>query len=119
VAFDHVKKLDDMPYKALFAVATGLVFLCQLLAMVLVVNGQVEKAQLRTAQYNATETAIADCSNAHSGPARSHCIDQVNWSLNPHPGYIPAIETRDLNQLAMQGNANTAGLMKTTFTSAQ
>ena len=108
-----------MPYKALLAVAAGLVFLCQLLAMVLVVNGQVEKAQLRTAQHNATDTAIADCSNAVSGLARSHCIDQVNLSLSPHPGYLPAIETHDLNQLSTQANANTAGLTKTAFMSAQ
>ncbi len=68
---DHLQKIDKVPYKSLMVVAAGLVFLCQLLAMVLVVDHQVEKAQIRDARYGAVQMAIADCSENHSGPALS------------------------------------------------
>ena len=113
-----------MPFRALFGVAAGLVFFCLLAALVQVVNGQVEKAHRRDAQYNAAQLAIADCSKTYSGAARSQCIEQANAALNPYPAYAPEPETRAITQLAEQGNAisSTAraqGLMPATFASHQ
>lgn len=78
---DHLQKIDKLPYKALLIVAAGLVFLCQLLAMVLVVDGQVEKAQIRDAHYSSAQMVIADCSENYSGPARSRCIEQMRSEI--------------------------------------
>jgi len=121
----YLKKVDDMHCKALLGVAAGLVFLCQLLAMALVVNAQVEKAHIRNAQYNAAQVALADCSNSYSGAARSQCIEQVNATLNPYPTYTPETETRAFTQLAVPGNATPLAnatmhsLMRASFASRQ
>lgn len=78
---DHLQKIDKLPYKALLIIAAGLVFLCQLVAMVLVVDGQVEKAQIRDAHYSSAQMVIADCSENYSGPARSRCIEQMRSEI--------------------------------------
>ena len=121
---DHLKKVDEKPYKALFGVAAGLVFVCQLVALVLVVDGQVEKAHLRDAQYNSARMAVADCSDSHSGAARSQCIEQVNASLNPYSTSTPELEARAITQVAGESDAspsasNAQGMMPTTFASRQ
>lgn len=72
----HLKKIDEIPYKALFGVAAGLVFLCQLVAMALVVDGQVQRAEVRDAQYSSAQGAIADCVASQSGTALGKCIQQ-------------------------------------------
>ncbi len=59
---EHLKKVDEIPYKALGAVAAGLVFVCQLVALVRVLDGQLEKAHLHEVQYNSAQMAMADCS---------------------------------------------------------
>ena len=46
---EHLKKLDKLPGGALFGIAAALVFICQLVAMVLVVEGQVQRAHSRQA----------------------------------------------------------------------
>ena len=48
---ERVKKVDTMPSRVLFGVAAGLVFMCQLAALVLVANGPVGKAHARVAYY--------------------------------------------------------------------
>ena len=78
---DYLQRIDKLPYKALLIVAAGLVFLCQLVAMVLVVDSQVERAQIRDAHYSSAQTVIADCSENYSGPARSRCIEQTRSEL--------------------------------------
>ena len=78
---DHLQKIDKLPYKALLIIAAGLVFLCQLVAMVLVVDGQVEKAQIRDAHYSSAQMVIADCSENYSGLARSRCIEQMRSEI--------------------------------------
>ena len=41
---ERLKKLDELPGGVLFGIAAALVFMCQLVAMVLVVEGQVQRA---------------------------------------------------------------------------
>lgn len=74
---DYIKKIDEIPYKALLGVAAGLVFLCQLVAMALVVDGQVQRAQVRDAHYSSAKSAIADCVAGQSGAALGNCIRQL------------------------------------------
>ena len=82
---DHLQKIDKVPYKTLMLIAAGLVFLCQLVAMVMVVNSQVEKAQTRDAQSNTAQMVITDCSENYSGPARSRCVEQMRSQLGDEP----------------------------------
>lgn len=123
---DHLKKVDEMPSRALFGVAAGLVFLCQLAALVLVVNGQVEKSQVREAHFNSAQMEIADCSNTYSGATRSQCIEQVNAALNPYSTHNSGPEARAVTQviqLAREGGARPSeapvaqGILPTSFAS--
>ena len=75
---DHLQKIDEVPYKTLLGVAAGLVILCQLIAMVLVVDGQVEKAQVRDLRYASEQMAIARCSEPGSRPLASEMSE--TWS---------------------------------------
>ena len=95
---EHVKKVDRRPLRVLFIVAAGLVFLCQLVALVFVANGQVEKAHLRQAVYSSAQVEIADCSKSYSGVARSQCIEQVNAAINLHSTHT---QVPDVSALVM------------------
>lgn len=74
---DHLKKIDETPYKTLLWVAAGLVFVCQLAAFAFVADGQVTKAKIRDYQRNAEIQAIAQCMDNAAGPARQSCIQQA------------------------------------------
>lgn len=74
---DHLKKIDETPYKTLLWVAAGLVFVCQLVAIGVVADGQVTKAKMRDFQRNAEIQAIAQCMDNASGPARQSCMQQA------------------------------------------
>lgn len=91
---EWVEKVDTMPSKVLFSVAAGLVFVCQLAALALVANGQVEKAHVRDAYYSSAQTQMADCSKTYSGPARSQCVERINATLNPYSTYTSTFEAK-------------------------
>ena len=74
---DHLRKIDEMPYKTMLLVAAGLVILCQLAAMAFVADSQVAKAKLRDEQRQAELTAIAHCMETSAGAARHNCIQQA------------------------------------------
>ena len=74
---DHLPKIDEVPSKMLFLVAAGLVILCQLAAMALVVDGQVNLAQDRDAMRDSERTAINQCMESRLGAARHDCIQQA------------------------------------------
>jgi hypothetical protein len=121
---DHLKKVDEMPARALLGVAAGLVFFCQLVALVLVVDGQVEKAYLREAHDNSAQIAIADCSDNYSGSARSQCIERANAALNPASTFTPEPQAQAISRGAGQSEAsplasNVPGFMQTTFARRQ
>ncbi len=80
---DYLQKIDHISYKALFGVAAVLVILCQLVAMALVVDGQVSKASLRDAQYASERVAIAYCIESNNGVARNNCMQQVQAVTHP------------------------------------
>ncbi len=108
---ERVKKVDTMPSRVLFGVAAGLVFMCQLAALVLVANGQVEKAHARDAYYTSAQMEMADCSKTYSGPARSQCIEQINADINPYSTYTRPLEAQahaSVVQLADQDASGSA-----------
>jgi hypothetical protein len=93
---DHLKKIDEIPYKTLLWVAAGLVFVCQLVAVGFVADAQVTKAKIRDYQRQAEIQAIAQCMDTRAGPARQSCIQQArvvaSTSLPPETGSPPKTE---------------------------
>ncbi len=81
--FDHLKKIDHMPYRTMLGLAACLVILCQLVAMVLVVDGQVRKAKARDSSLGSQRLAIAQCNEASSAAARQSCIQQTIAASSP------------------------------------
>lgn len=77
---DHLQKIHKISNKPLFGLAAGLVILCQLIAMMLVVDGQVKNAQLRHA---AERMALRQCQQSGVGEARQSCIQQARAAMNP------------------------------------
>lgn len=98
----YLQKIDQLSLKTLFGVAAGLVILCQLVAMALVVDGQVSKAQLRDTQYAAERVAFAYCIESSNGVARNNCLRQVQAATRPSPDI-------DSSQ-SVQAVASTSGL---------
>ncbi len=99
---DYLQKIDQLSLKTLFGVAAGLVILCQLVAMALVVDGQVSKAQLRDAQYASERVAFAYCIESSNGVARNNCMRQVQAVTRP---------SREIDSSqGMQTVASTSGL---------
>jgi hypothetical protein len=78
---DHLHKIDDAPAKTLLLVAAGLVIVCQLVAMVMVADAQVEKAQLREASQASARAATAWCVQSSHGAALRQC-DRPSTSDN-------------------------------------
>jgi|OpeIllAssembly_1097287.scaffolds.fasta_scaffold128055_1 hypothetical protein len=121
---DHLKKIDEMPFGTLFAVAAGLVFVCQLVALVLVLNGQVEKSHLREAHYNSAQVEIADCSKTYSGVERRQCIEQATADFDSPSAFTPETEVQAVNQPSEQTDdspsaAKMQGYLQATFTNRQ
>ncbi|MEO7400228.1 MAG: hypothetical protein ABIV07_05595 [Polaromonas sp.] len=82
---EQLKKMDEMPYKTMWGVAACLVILCQLLAMVLVVQGQVRKAEIRDSSLDSRRMAIAKCNEAASAAARQSCVQQTLAAFSSPP----------------------------------
>lgn len=74
---DSVQQPDEPSYKVWLGVAAGLVIACQLVAMVLVVDGEVERAQSRGVQNASERSALAQCSQRSLGSERQNCVAQV------------------------------------------
>lgn len=87
-----LKKVDKRPSGTALAMASGAVFVLLLAGLVQVLNRQVEQAQLRQAQHQAAQVALANCVGSYSGAVRRQCIDQVNARLEPYSTYTPTTE---------------------------
>jgi hypothetical protein len=73
---DHVKKASRFPQAGLLVLAGGLVIVCQLIAMAMVADRQVQRAGVRDLQRVAQQLAWADCVQRSTGPARHGCLLQ-------------------------------------------
>ena len=82
---DHLRKIDEIPYKTLMLVAAGLVILCQLAAMAFVADSQVTKAKVRDEQRRAELVVIAHCMETSAGAARHSCIQQARVVAGASP----------------------------------
>ena len=70
---DLSKIIDDAPTRSLLMIAAGLVIVCQLVALVMVAGGQVEKAQRREARQASASAATVWCRESSRGAALNDC----------------------------------------------
>ncbi|WP_309684170.1 hypothetical protein [Polaromonas sp.] len=80
---DHLRRIDVVSFKTLFGVAAGLVIVCQLIAMMLVVDGQVARANARDALRVSDQRAVVQCMESSLGVARHSCMLQVQALSSP------------------------------------
>lgn len=94
---DHLQPVFHFPFKGTFLVAGGLVIACQLIAMVLVVDSQVEKAQFRQTTQANFQSAVATCVENSYGAALKKCADLTSSTVaTPGPASSGAFLDADL-----------------------
>ena len=74
---DHMQKIGRFPQVGLLPIVGGLVIVCQLVAMALVVDGQVQRADMRDVQRVAQQLAFAECIERSTGLTRRGCMPQT------------------------------------------
>ena len=74
---DHVQKIERSSGRTLFLIAGALVILCQLVAMGMVADGQVQKAAARDSRLSSQRVALAECFANTLEAARGSCVRQV------------------------------------------
>ncbi len=82
---DHLPKRHPTPAKTLLLIAAGVAIFCQLVAMVMVAVGQVEKAQQREAGMASARAAAAWCMQSSRGAALKDC-DHVTATFSDPSG---------------------------------
>ena len=82
---DHLPKIVESPAKTLMLVAAGLGIVGQLVALVMLADGQVEKAQLRDASQASARAVTALCVEGNRGAALNDC-DRGTTALAPEIG---------------------------------
>lgn len=87
---DHLRKIDHASGKTLFLIAAGLVIICQLVAMVLVAQGQVDKAHMRETSQASERTAIAWCVETSYGAELRGCANRL-------PSYSAQADTHSVS----------------------
>lgn len=80
---DHLRKIKEIPYKTLLGVAGGFLILCQLVALAMVADEQVKKAQVRDTQRISERIATAHCMESSMGVARHSCLQQAKAANLP------------------------------------
>lgn len=73
---DQLKTVKPAMGRNLLVIAGALVVACQLVAMGLVANEQVEKAHIRDSRLGPARVAMARCLEASAGSERHQCILQ-------------------------------------------
>jgi hypothetical protein len=89
---DHMKKVNRFPQVSLLMLAGGLVIVCQLVAVAMVADQQVQRASVRDLQRVNQQVALADCIQRSTGPTRHGCIlqSQIDSSGAELAATIPA-----------------------------
>lgn len=75
---DHLPKINQTAGSNLFVIAGALVIVCQLVAMVLVADGQVKKAEVRESQMQSQRQAVVKCLENAQGAELSTCTTRVH-----------------------------------------
>lgn len=107
---DHLRKIDQAPHKTLLLAASGLVIVCQLVAMALVAGEQVQKAQMRGDSDASRQAAVASCVEASRGVAVKGCfLLGSSGSETRHDGLVSeAIAVPSIPNGAMMGFISTS-----------
>ena len=111
---DHIKKSTRFPQTGLLMAAGALVLVCQLVAIALVADQQVQRASVRDLQRFAQQVAFADCIERSTGSTRQSCIRQSQLESN---GGMPASASMALeptftaNNVAMADDAVTTDMV--------
>ena len=90
---DHLKKIDNTTSKVLLLIAGGLLIVGQLVAMVLVAQGQVEKAHAREASQTSQRIATAWCVETSRGAELRGCATQSAVPSAQAADRTPAMST--------------------------
>ena len=80
---DHLRKINAIPRRTLLGVAGGFLILCQLVALAMVADEQVKKAQARETQRTSERIATAHCMESSMGAARHSCLQQAKVASLP------------------------------------
>ena len=80
---DHLRKIKEIPHNTLLGMAAGFVILCQLVALAMVADEQVKKAQVRETQRISERIATAHCMESSMGAARHSCLQQAKTANLP------------------------------------
>jgi hypothetical protein len=112
---DHLPKIDQASGRTLFVIAGALVMGCQLVAMVVVADGQVKKAEARESLTQSQRLVVAQCFENVKGAELASCKTQV-YSDNRQNSILGQADdsTQDRNQSAPR-SAN-EGLRAISFT---
>ena len=107
---DRLRKIDQAPHKTLLLVASGLVIVCQLVAMALVAGEQVQKAQMRGDSDASRQAAVASCVETSRGVAVKNCfLLGSSGSETQHDGLVSeAIAVPSIPNRAMTGFMSTS-----------
>ena len=70
---DHLPKTNKFSVRTVLLTAAGVVFVCQVAGMVLVANGQVERAQLRDISQASAIASAVGCIESSRGQALRDC----------------------------------------------
>ncbi len=111
---DHLPKINQTSGRNLFVIAGALVMVCQLVAMVVVTDGQVKKAEFRESQMQSQRLVLAQCLENVKGAARPTCTDRV-YSDNRQATILSQVDdsTQDRSQSAPRSTIE--GLMAVSF----
>lgn len=90
---DHLQIIDNAPPKKMLFAAAGLLVVCQLVALALVAEGQVEKAHVRDANQASFQAAMALCIESSRG------IDLKDCARLVPPNSVQASSSQSTGQL--------------------
>jgi hypothetical protein len=111
---DHLPKINQTSGSNLFVIAGALVMVCQLVAMVVVTDSQVRKAEVRDSQMQSQRLVVAQCLENVRGAALSTCTAPV-YSDNQQATLLSQMDdsTQDRSQSAPRSAID--GLMAVSF----
>lgn len=83
---DHMRKSDTTVVRSLLLFGGALVIVCQLLAMAVLADGQVKKAELRESQLTAQRGAMVKCFETSTGFEGYGCLADAYADGRTHVG---------------------------------
>lgn len=105
---DHLQKNEHSGRRLLLMIAAALVIACQLVAMALLADGQVQKAALRDAELSSRRTALAQCFESVARMNRDTCLVQARndkrMDADSSPASLPAVPS-GLTVVSFSSNA--------------